>query len=406
MRSQVVRALVATACLSGCAFTHHLRLEGFDADPVPLTNSARRRVVIVVDPAALPSTQTTSADGHTFVFEELDGFYERALRSALRERVASVEVARGPAPPGYDAYVYPSLTLDMSASLVMKECAADYGLRVEDGAGRVLAEQRALGRHSFGVIGSADNACTLAMLQAFGEVTNPVLSAIDRVAGPTAGGEEPVRGPVGSPPTPTGFGATPRAVPSYTPGRATITSGWLDSPSRPEGAYNPSIGYGGDDGLMAAGIVLWTLAYLGSITESMILFIMEGSPTGLPDGLAYPSYEDACDDISGGLSLIPLVGPLIGAIELQSCRVPHYESTDGGWQLVGSMPAHAVGAVLAWSFAIPTTAVQLLGFSLFLAGATAHVPGVVFEASLDRMRHANISLSINGTGLLLQIRHW
>lgn len=176
------------AALAGCGITHRYRLEGFDADRAALTQSAERRVVVVFAPPEFPEIQETGADGHTFVFEDLPSFYERALRSALRERVATVDVVRGAAPPGYDAYLYPSLELRASADLFRKECAATYGLRVEDASHRVLARESSRGERSFVAIASADEACKIAMLSVFDQVTYPVLGAIDRLS-QSAGGE-------------------------------------------------------------------------------------------------------------------------------------------------------------------------------------------------------------------------
>ncbi len=174
----VILMLVVVA--SGCSFTHRIRLQGADLDPVPLSRSARTRVAIVLAPPEFATTQETSTDGHTFIFEDLNIFYERAFRSALQGRVATLDFVPN-ATPGYDAYVFPSLSLQASGAFV-HQCSATYGLRVVDGRGRTLAAQTAQGQHPFGPISAAEAACTVAMLQAYAEVTLPVLGSLDAIA--------------------------------------------------------------------------------------------------------------------------------------------------------------------------------------------------------------------------------
>ena len=176
-------ALAALALLAGCSTTHTHVLAGFDADPARLRNSRAKKAAVVFLEPDLKSRYESATEGHAFVFEDARGFYRQAYASALKDSVASVEFLTEEPASGYDYYLYPRLDLAVKTTLVTKSCQADYALTVKDGAKRVKAARSKRGKRDFQVIANADEACRIAMLQAFDEVTYGALREADASVG-------------------------------------------------------------------------------------------------------------------------------------------------------------------------------------------------------------------------------
>lgn len=171
-------ALAACAALT-TACTHEYQLVPFAASAAPLQKSRTKRVaVVLVEPLVLERYET-STDGHTFVFESAPAFFEQLFRSALANSVAQVQFFRAPAPAGFDAYVFPELSLEASG-MMSHTCAARYGLSVKDGAGRIVAQRQLRTEETFVPIAAAGQACTTAVTSAFNTLTYPILSTLDQ----------------------------------------------------------------------------------------------------------------------------------------------------------------------------------------------------------------------------------
>lgn len=177
---QVVRSIFIAALLSCMGCTHVYTLQGFNADAANLSSAKQKKVAIIFSTDRFATSVEIAADGHTFIFQENDRFYKQAYSSALLGSVAQTEFHRSHPGPGYDVYLFPSLALEITSSFTTKTCRATYGLEAVDSAGASLIKKSQNGTHDFVVIANADNACKIAMLNIFDEVTYPVLRAIDQ----------------------------------------------------------------------------------------------------------------------------------------------------------------------------------------------------------------------------------
>jgi hypothetical protein len=243
-----------------------------------------------------------------------------------------------------------------------------------------------------------------ARAQVFGEDpgTQPAPGAYPIVGQPAPGGY-----PVTGQPAPDGYPIVgqPTVVPQQPAYgvQAQSPGVWPSSPSRPDGAYNPSFSYGPDGGLVAAGLALFLIGYVDAIVVgSVAVAAIQGNPTEVT-APSYPRYDESCINVTGGLTLVPLVGALIGAIHDSTCRTASYERIAGGYELTSWQGSTNLPVI--WSNAIPSTVFQLLGFSLLVAGLAANVPGVAFEAALDRQRGIELAVLGDVSGISLRLRH-
>jgi hypothetical protein len=169
---------IALVLASGC--THTYNIKGFDADRAQLQNAKDKKVAVVFAPDQFKKNITINADGHTFIFQNNDEFYRQAYGSALNGVVAKADFHATNPGPGYDVYLYPGLSLEITRDFTTKTCVANYSLAAKDAAGAELARQTKTGNREFVVIANAENACKIAMLEVFDAVTYPVLRAIDK----------------------------------------------------------------------------------------------------------------------------------------------------------------------------------------------------------------------------------
>lgn len=176
--SLITFLVVALFGLAAC--THSYTLKGFDADPAQLKKSKTKKVAVVFEEPKFLQQYESSADGHTWQFVQTDIFYRQAYSSALRDSVESVEYFYEKPATGYDVYLYPKLQLDITSSFMTKTCKANYGLVAKDKKGRTIAEKEKSGEHNFSLVANAENACKIAMLRTFDEVTYGVLKTIDK----------------------------------------------------------------------------------------------------------------------------------------------------------------------------------------------------------------------------------
>ena len=176
---KILNLLLAVGLLFCTSCTHVYTLQGFNADSAQLGNAKNKKVAIIFSADKFARDITIAADGHTFIFQENDRFYKQAYSSALMGGVASTDFHTSHPGPGYDVYLYPGLSLEISTSFTTKTCKATYSLEAKDAQGARLALESKSGTYNFVVIANADNACKIAMLNTFDDVTYPVFKAID-----------------------------------------------------------------------------------------------------------------------------------------------------------------------------------------------------------------------------------
>ena len=172
--------LLAIVLLLGSGCTHVYNLKGFDADRVELQNAKDKKVAVIFGAEQFKKNITINADGHTFIFQNNDQFYRQAYGSALNGVVAKADFHSTNPGPGYDVYLYPGLSLEITRDFTKKTCVARYSLAAKDAAGAELARQVQTGDREFTVIANAENACKIAMIEIFDAVTYPVLRSIDK----------------------------------------------------------------------------------------------------------------------------------------------------------------------------------------------------------------------------------
>lgn len=146
--------------------------------------------------------------------------------------------------------------------------------------------------------------------------------------------------------------ASRRAAPPASPSLASTsvaaaTSRPAEHDERPAGSRY-EMARGPDSGWIAAGLVIFSLGYVvSSGVAAAGLLAMQGP---------YPDPSVHCRNEMGGLSLIPLVGQLAGALHLDQC-LPR------GWG----------GGATYIIIAIPATAAQALGLGFVIGGIAANV---------------------------------
>ncbi|MFW6050711.1 MAG: hypothetical protein ACODAU_06025 [Myxococcota bacterium] len=234
-----IAALALAAVAAGCSHQYELRA-GDEVEPVDLPGLADKRVAVVFRQPQFAPRFEGSADGHKFTFVHLDRYFEGWFRKAFGGSFAQLDFFRGQGEGGYDAYLYPSLAMDMGGGM-RKSCSARVGMAVMDSGGRTVYDGTTDGEHSFGVIAAADEACKVAFYkaaegsvsEALGELT-AVPSASARES--TAGGAAPVESPAGqAEPAAAGARPAPTETGSGSPARAPAAGAGEDGPAPARG---------------------------------------------------------------------------------------------------------------------------------------------------------------------------
>jgi hypothetical protein len=161
------------------ACSHAYQIKGFDADPANLKSSKNKKVAVVFLEPEFRHQYISSSQGHKFIFENTKAFYEQAYTSALRDSVSSVEFFTKAPGPGFDIYLYPELKLEVKSKGLGSVCEAEYELVSKDKNGREIARLSKSSDHSFMLIANANEACTIAMLNTFDEVTYGIFQSMD-----------------------------------------------------------------------------------------------------------------------------------------------------------------------------------------------------------------------------------
>jgi hypothetical protein len=168
----VLFSLLAVGC------SHQYQLIPFNAAAAPLQRSRSKRVAVVLVSPAVQDVYETSTDGHSFTFENGYSFVERLFGAALGRSVGAVQTFRGQAPTGFDAYIFPELSLEASGML-NHTCSARFTVSIKDPNGRIVARNQKTSEDTFAAMDDAGRACTTAITAAFNGATYPALAALD-----------------------------------------------------------------------------------------------------------------------------------------------------------------------------------------------------------------------------------
>jgi hypothetical protein len=168
--------LAALTTLAAC--THERTLSLATHASMPLQRSSTRKVAIVLEDRLVSPRYETSTDGHNFVLYGAPRAIAQALESALAGRVALVHSVRAPAPTGFDAYVFPALSLEASG-LVKHHCTARLAVEVRDAAGQTVGRGHGEADEVFYIMFSGTEACETALAAALGDAATQALPGID-----------------------------------------------------------------------------------------------------------------------------------------------------------------------------------------------------------------------------------
>ncbi len=138
--------------------------------------------------------------------------------------------------------------------------------------------------------------------------------------------------------------------------------------------------------LLTSGVTLFGLAWLASIITGAA--IIAKWDAGIDNGMDYgsfgstPVYDGTCHDTLGAISMVPVLGPLLGMIVWGTCTVPTYrwDSVEDEWaQLDRSQGMTSDGGL--WGYLIPVAIFQWLGLGLAIPGILGNHTGLVFDST-------------------------
>jgi hypothetical protein len=197
---------------SACSMTHTYHLSGFDAAPTPVPGLDGKRVAVVFVEPGMRKEYKSKADGHTFIFRDTERYYAEGMRGLYGRQLAALDFYNAPTTNRYDLYVFPSLELKVSSSLLTKTCTAKYTVIALDAQSQERFRATREGSHAFQLVDNADEACKIAILEAFPE---PTAGAIATLA--TAAPQPALAAAPSAPPPPPPEAVPPAPPPSSVP---------------------------------------------------------------------------------------------------------------------------------------------------------------------------------------------
>jgi hypothetical protein len=169
----------ASLVVTTTACTHEVDLMPPRTTTATLAKSASKRIAVVMGEAAIKPTYETSTDGHTWIFRKAPAYYRGAFAAALRERVGTVEFFdKAPVPPGFDAYIYPTMALAAHGALP-HQCKVEFTVAIVDVGGRPVVRKVAAIEESFMAVADAERACSVAMSATFNATAYVALASLD-----------------------------------------------------------------------------------------------------------------------------------------------------------------------------------------------------------------------------------
>lgn len=169
--------LILCVLLMGC--THVIVLKDLDVSPIEFVQSKDKKVALIFSEEIFPAEHTLGSLTVDYVFRGLSEFMLQAHQTILKDSVKSLESFQVYPGPGYDVYLYPSLSLTSRSerSPGDRRCYAKYSLRMAGANNATLIEKSGTG--DFGMSSWVKSSCKMAILLAFNEVTYTVLRTMD-----------------------------------------------------------------------------------------------------------------------------------------------------------------------------------------------------------------------------------
>jgi len=222
---------------------------------------------------------------------------------------------------------------------------------------------------------------------------SPLMAAGDDCLEPSGiGTPQPPSGSFVGAPDPSYGGALEATQPTGPPGAF-----WPSSSSPPPGGLNPHPVAAVDEGIVGGGIALLGAGYVGSVLISLHAFEEWGIYVG-----PFRGPDTTCHDVSGAFGLVPVLGPIMAAVEIAACTVPVYVSPASGVNVAfrsGSQGLSTPGwFVFGWT---ASAVVQLAGLGMILAAILDPGTAVVLD---PRPGEVAIVPSGTGDGAMLSLR--
>jgi hypothetical protein len=171
-------ALLFSACAMG--LKHVYNIKGYDADPANLKYSKNKKVAVVFLEPDIKRQYISSAQAHTFIFDDVKAFYEQTFSTSLRGYVSSVKFFTAEPGRGYHLYLYPKLKLNITSSLLGFICKAEYELVAKNRRGREISRSSNSYEYKFGIVANAPNAAKICLVKTFAAASYNVFGKMDR----------------------------------------------------------------------------------------------------------------------------------------------------------------------------------------------------------------------------------
>ena len=176
----MVTALL-TFVLFSAACTHVHRIKGYDADPANLKASKTKKVAVVFLESNVRQQYKSSAQGHTFIFEDAKAFLQQAYSTALHGFVASTEFFTKEPGPGFDVYLYPKLNIEVKARLIGAYCRVDFEMSAKDRNEKEIGRKSGSKEADIIIIVKGDETCKDLLLHTYYDPSYEVFQMIDNL---------------------------------------------------------------------------------------------------------------------------------------------------------------------------------------------------------------------------------
>jgi hypothetical protein len=174
----VVTALLTFALFSA-ACTHVHRIKGYDADPANLKASKNKKVAVVFLESNVRQQYKSSAQGHTFIFEDAKAFLQQAYSTALHGSVASTGFFTNEPGTGYDVYLYPKLNIEVKSRLMGAYCRVDFEMGAKDRNGKEIGRKSKTKEAGIIILVKGDETCKDLLLHTYYDPSYEVFQMID-----------------------------------------------------------------------------------------------------------------------------------------------------------------------------------------------------------------------------------
>ncbi len=170
-----------TLVIFSAACTHVHRIKGYDADPANLKASKNKKVAVVFLESNVRQQYKSSAQGHTFIFEDAKAFLQQAYSTALQGFVASTEFFTNEAGPGFDVYLYPKLNIEVKSKLIGAYCQVNFEMVAKDRNGKEIGRKHKSKEADIIIIIKGDETCKDLLLHTYYDPSYEVFQMIDNL---------------------------------------------------------------------------------------------------------------------------------------------------------------------------------------------------------------------------------